>query len=503
MKIQAVKIRNFMGISEARLQLDGLGATLGGKNGAGKTSILHAIWTATLGRPAQPARPVHGNALTASIRIELDDGYNIIKEFDSEKGKWKTTIYDDEECRLPRAQEFLDELVGSIPIDPHAFINMDAKKQGEALLKIVGGELDLDSFNEARLRAFNKRTDVARSVKTLTAQIEGYRSEDIDEDREREDASELIRQISEIEQHNRGIEDAARTRHTAHQQKLTDARRDYDQAQHDIRMKDTRLDTIRSNVSALKAQLRNLEQNQPPESDERCQACPLGGDVIKNIERLQKDIDSKIEEGKKLAAEIKADKSKLESPEALKARLDTIEAETTNDTQEQPKDASGLQQRLQEAEENNRIVQKAEDREKARAELKNKEAEVEKLNESIADIDLEKQNALEGAKMPIEGLSFDLENGGLLFDGVPYKQIAHSEQMAVAFSLLVAQKPRLELITITDASLLDSATRAALHKSAVLRGFQVIAEEVADEPRPEIFYIEKGTVAAAAERTAA
>jgi len=91
----------------------------------------------------------------------------------------------------------------------------------------------------------------------------------------------------------------------------------------------------------------------------------------------------------------------------------------------------------------------------------------EKLTAQIEDIDAKKREKLERAKYPVPGLALD--DGGVLFNGVPFAQCSAAEQLRVSVAMGLAMNPRLRVLLIRDGSLLDDrslATLAALAKDS-------------------------------------
>lgn len=124
-------------------------------------------------------------------------------------------------------------------------------------------------------------------------------------------------------------------------------------------------------------------------------------------------------------------------------------------------------------------------------ELQLQEKESEKLSAVIELNEIEKDEALEAAKLPISGLK--ITESGVLFDGVPFKQLSGAQKLKVSLSLAMASNPSLRVIRITDGSLLDSANLEIIKEMAQEKDFQVWIEMVDDTKKMGV-YIEDGTV---------
>lgn len=104
-------------------------------------------------------------------------------------------------------------------------------------------------------------------------------------------------------------------------------------------------------------------------------------------------------------------------------------------------------------------------------------AHSESLTEAVAELDRAKAEALAKAKFPVAGLSVD--ESGILFDGVPFKQVNTAKQVEVAFALSTSGDRELRLVIIREGSLLDDETLAGIQRIAEERDYLVLVEKVA------------------------
>lgn len=100
------------------------------------------------------------------------------------------------------------------------------------------------------------------------------------------------------------------------------------------------------------------------------------------------------------------------------------------------------------------------------------------LDEAIGAVDAEKAKLLEQAKLPVPGLSFTSE--GVLLNGVPLEQASGAEQLRVSLAMGIAANPKLKVVLIRDASLLDDRSLELVAQMAEEAGSQVWLEKVAD-----------------------
>lgn len=171
MNIKRLQIENFLRVSVVDIRPDGNVIYITGKNTHGKTSVLNAIW-AGLANPrfSEFPKPVKDGEEKAIITIDLDQ-YVITRIFTDIGGDTKTTLKVEgaEGAVFLKPQKFLDKLLGALTFDPLAFIDMKEKPQVEMLLKLAGGEIDIEAMDVARGNAYDQRTTANQTVKTLSA----------------------------------------------------------------------------------------------------------------------------------------------------------------------------------------------------------------------------------------------------------------------------------------------------------------------------------------------
>ena len=100
------------------------------------------------------------------------------------------------------------------------------------------------------------------------------------------------------------------------------------------------------------------------------------------------------------------------------------------------------------------------------------------LTADIKAIDKQKADGLAAAKFPVVGLGID--ETGITFDGIPFRQVNPSQQIIVAFELLTVDKPDLRIIFIKNGDLLDNTSLAGIETLAIERGYYVIVERDRD-----------------------
>ena len=109
----------------------------------------------------------------------------------------------------------------------------------------------------------------------------------------------------------------------------------------------------------------------------------------------------------------------------------------------------------------------------------------------IETIEYNKEKALKEAQMPIKGLSVD--DTGVIYNSIPFTQLAISEQIKVSFSIAMALNPKMQVVFLRNYTLLDVNSKKVVKDLSKKYGFQVWAEQV-DSSGKIGFYIEEGEV---------
>jgi len=162
-KLEAENIKRLRAVS---IKPDGAMVVIGGRNGAGKTSVLDSIEMALAGGKSIPPRPVRDGSSKARVVVETEE--LIVTRTFTAKGGTQLVVTGKDGVAVGSPQTMLDKLVGNLSFDPLEFARMEPRKQAETLRGVVG--LDLSKLDQERARAFDERTLVNRDVKALDAQ---------------------------------------------------------------------------------------------------------------------------------------------------------------------------------------------------------------------------------------------------------------------------------------------------------------------------------------------
>jgi hypothetical protein len=214
-----------------------------------------------------------------------------------------------------------------------------------------------------------------------------------------------------------------------------------------------------------------------------------------NYEHERTQVDRNIEERQERIDAMKADIERLEKAnrEAVgeAAKMDaTIRSWEPLDS---PKDSAEIAERINNARTINAAIDRAATRAKIEAEAEAKQEEWKRLDEAVERGQRQKDEALALAKYPIEGLGFDTGKREVIYNGLPFDQSSHAEQMKTSVAIGMAINPKLRIMRIKDGSLLDDKSLELIAEMAKAEDFQIWLESVSTTGKIGI-YLEDGEV---------
>ena len=210
-----------------------------GKNANGKSSVLDSIMAAIGGVSACPDRPIHGDADSASIRVDLGD-IVVTRKFTA---SGSTVVVENAEgARYKSPQTMLDGFFGRLSFDPLAFLGLAPKEQAAQLRTLVPLSVDVDALDGLNRRDYDLRRDANRDAAALRTQVQGITvPEGVGEPR---DLSALLGRVTALQNRRTVAVDADRTTK---------------QAQADLQTKRERLDALRDQERALELDIKALK----------------------------------------------------------------------------------------------------------------------------------------------------------------------------------------------------------------------------------------------------
>lgn len=179
------------------------------------------------------------------------------------------------------------------------------------------------------------------------------------------------------------------------------------------------------------------------------------------------------EEAKKLYARL------AEIEKENKSAAEQIGAITDYLRDNKPQDASFYSEKIKQAEQINSIMDLRDNRALEEKTLRAAQSKADDLTSQMQALQEQKRAAIESAHLPVSGLEFG--DGELLLNGVPLAQLSAAEQLKLSMDIAMAENPKLRVILLKDASLLDPQSTDYVRRRAVQEGYQVWEERVSAE----------------------
>lgn len=428
MRILNLSVSDFKRIVAADIVPAANVVEIAGKNAQGKSSLLDAIMVLLAGKKAIPDEPVRGGAERSVI--EADVGDYVIRRTIKPDRTGTITVQTKDGMRAQSPQEVLDKLLGDLTFDPLLFVRQSPKDQLD-MLRRFAGNVDFDALDAAEKEAFDERTSVNRDVKRLQAVVESY-GDAAGEDGDEVDTSDLIDQLERARERNGRIRIAAGKRKDA-ETELASMREKRADAE-------AELVALRERIAAEEAIIAKLDADIGTLADRLKSAKPLpeleDESALTEQLRQAQEANNKRSAAAAQAAQIKADRKRLEEAKAEAERLTAA-------------------------------IQKAKD---------------------------EREAALKAIDLPVKGLS--MGEAGILFKGHPLSQASFAQQLQLGIALAMKANPKLKVAIVKEASMLDDDALAMLQDMAVREDFQVWIERVG-AGSAEAIVIEEGEVKSA------
>jgi len=180
MQILNVSAKNFKGIKLVEVQPQKTTTIVGGKNRAGKSSLLDAIASTLGGAKLCPPKPIRDGEEEAECSIKLDGDQarmmppcTVVRKWARRKNgsiKSELEITTEDGYRAPTPQTILNDVVGPLGFDPERFLRMKPKEQADILRELVG--LDFSELNKDRQKLYDERTAVNKAGKAKKARFD-------------------------------------------------------------------------------------------------------------------------------------------------------------------------------------------------------------------------------------------------------------------------------------------------------------------------------------------
>ena len=416
---------------------DGHVITIGGKNGAGKSSVLNSIAMALGGAALVPVEPIRQGEASGRVEVDLGDmivtrTFTRIKQSD---GTWGPTdsrlsVTNIHGAPYPSPQALLNKLLGKLTFDPLAFAQADEKPQYEMLRNLVG--LDTSKIEQQRQNAYAQRSVLNKTHEIKSAQMMKLPTH-----------KDVPAQEIALDEITADIQQAQLKRNAVIQadNDYTAAIRALDARSSDQRLVTQQLATLLDQVARLKETLTTID----------------------------------------------------ESLVTLTAEAQQAESRKTLARSELP-DMSVLQQKLTHMQTVNAKVRDNQKYTEAAAEVDQIGRDAKAQDALVKDYEDQKRALLEGVTFPVNGLG--LTESGVTYGGVPFKQASTSEQIRVSVAIGLAMNPTLKVLLIRNGNALDEESLASVAAQAEVADAQLWMEYVTADANDVAVMIEEGRVAA-------
>lgn len=192
--IIGITIDNFKNLKAVRLVTNGASVVLNGKNGAGKSSILDAIFCALTGK--RILNPIREGESKAEIQVELEKA--IVRRIITEKTNRLEIKSKDGNSAYASPQALLDQILGDLTFDPLKFTRVKPAEQCEILTDLAG--IDTDDLAKARDELYYERKACGQIRDQRKSQLDAIgEPPKLDHPQEPVSASKLLDEIRDME----------------------------------------------------------------------------------------------------------------------------------------------------------------------------------------------------------------------------------------------------------------------------------------------------------------
>lgn len=451
MKIVKLRSENVLRLVAVEIAPEGNLVTIGGKNGAGKSSVLNSIAMALGGKELVPDEPIRAGETAARIDVDLGD-FTVTRKFWREKaecdcqtsvnpetgevghvidcasetdyGETKSALVvtskDGAVYRSPQAM--LEKLYGSLTFDPLAFAHAEPKDQRETLRALVG--LDISGHEAARMKAFEER---ARLKKAHSARVSivAAMPRHVGLPKDETPVSVVSDELQRAEAYRKLAEEAEKL--------VGQARGNGGQLDRQRVRLETEAAELRARLADKEAELKRS---------------------VKDSEDNAREIDARL---------ITAESARAVVP-----------------------DVTVIQAKLAEIEATNRKVRQNQTYAAAQAEADTLAKQVAQQDKAVKAAEDAKRKALAAVTFPVAGLG--LSEDGVTWSGLPFTQASSSEQLRVSVAIGLALNPSLKVLLVRNGNLLDEDSLAELSAQATAADAQIWMEWVTkDEGAVSVF----------------
>lgn len=427
MQVIKYEAHNVLGVKDIKFDLAGRHLFLvGGANGQGKSSALTALIMALAGKSGMTDYPeiaLRKGQKKGKVTIELTGDADLME---SKSITVELSLRQKASGAIVEEFRVLDSAGEEAP-EPRKLLQRlftlrafdplafeRMKPKEKATLVQEMLGLDLSKFDKEYQKVFAERTDLGRDGKKLAAQLEAA-PQHKDAPKEEVKVVDLMFELDKLAEENRS---------RSNMEKLVD----------DLKFRQT-----------------DLAED--------------GEIILKEIAALQQKMKEKQAELEKTKEQIavasKAEKEARQNVEKLRDRTHEMAA---------------VKEKIAKADATNRKVRENQAYERLEAEVKQSRGDYQRLTDRLKEIQEERAEAVAKAEWPIKGM--ELNEDGLLMNGLPFEQASTSQRIMASVAVGMALNPKLRLLVCQHGSDLDNDTLDALAKAVEEHDFQLLIELV-------------------------
>lgn len=200
---QTFTVENFKGVREITLSPEGSLVVIAGGNGAGKSSFIDAFVELfdPKGTRLTPMPIREGEEEARAEFVDTDLDIRVVRTWKkNDAGRLEVFALDG--AKYSKPAEVVAKLTGGLIFDPVAFLNLDEKKQRDALLAKVDLPFDIDEVAREKADAEGRRLEAGRDVKRLEGALASLPKPVAGTPSEEASAGEIIAKLQFAEEQN-------------------------------------------------------------------------------------------------------------------------------------------------------------------------------------------------------------------------------------------------------------------------------------------------------------
>ena len=311
MKIIKLKSENVKRLQAVEIKPDGNMIIIGGKNGAGKSSVLDSIQYALGGEP-DAKMPVRKGE--ESARIVADLGDLVVTRTITATGGGSLIVRNADGIKQDSPQAILDKLVGKLAFDPLEFSRQKPVKQAETLRALVG--LDFVDHDKKREQVFNERTAINREATALKNRMSAMPKHDGVPESESSTASVMAAQAEAV---------ATNANNAAKRKATTDAKDKLTAAENQLQELQRQADELSKRIEKGKTVIDSLRQTAKAQATEAAKLTDLDVSVFREKLSTVEVMNAKVRANKARSEVVSEYKTKSDEADKLTTALETMD----------------------------------------------------------------------------------------------------------------------------------------------------------------------------------